>query len=162
MPLRRPLLTLAASLLVLALLPACSGRQKNKRIPNVRESEEVIELLERYRHAVEARDVAAILSLTSVDYADTRGTRRSDDDLDRNGLEKKLNIEVEKISALKLNLELLMLTFDKPRTIATIELRYDLRFQLEMSGGSTWHNEVNVHQMLLRKEESGWRVISGL
>ncbi|MDF1565392.1 MAG: hypothetical protein P1V51_20310 [Deltaproteobacteria bacterium] len=154
--------TLLLALAIVTLLPACTGGRKNQRIPRGPQSEAVLELLESYRHAMEARDVDAILSLTSPDYLDGRGSLDPSDDLDRAGLKAKLEAEMARITALKLSLEVLKLEFDEGKEVAALELRYDLRFQLEMPAGSSWHNEINVHQMKLRREEAGWRVIGGL
>lgn len=145
-----------------ALSSGCAGRQKLERIPDVPESQAVLDLLERYRHAMEARDVDALLALTSADYFDTRGTSDPQDDLDRRGLEAKLRADLDKVSSLRLDLEVLKLEFDEARKVASLEVRYDVRYQVELPAGPKWFNELDVHRMRLRQEEGGWRVIRGL
>jgi len=127
-------------------------------------------LLERYQSAMQARDAEAVLALCSVDYRDSMGTSERSDDLDLEGLRAKLKQRLSAISSLRLDLEVIKLRFQdasdpkkgSKEDFATIELRYDLRFQMEVAGRSKWLNEMDLSRMILRKESAGWRVLSGL
>ena len=62
----------------------------NTDVDDTSENRRVLEFVEKYRQAVEERDVNAMLSLASADYFDDFGTPAATDDVDFEGLRGKL------------------------------------------------------------------------
>ena len=150
------------AIVLVALSVACATTGKPPPIPDEPESKAVLDVLERYRRAMEAKDAEAILALASAEYLDDMGTAESEDDLDYEALGTKLHQDFEKVTILRLDLQILRLTFDDEKRHATVDYRYDVRFQLDMPSGQKWHNALDVNRMELRREEGGWRIVSGL
>jgi hypothetical protein len=71
----------------------------NTDVDDSAENREVVEFIERYRLAVEERNVGRILSLCSERYFDDNGTPGGQDDLDYEGLQGKLARKVCSTSA---------------------------------------------------------------
>src|SRR4051794_16708159 len=77
-------------MVALALCPAfglalasCDHKNiPNTKIEDTESNREVVDFVEKYRHAVEDRDTAALLGMASKFYYDDMGTPAGDDDVD--------------------------------------------------------------------------------
>ena len=79
------------ALLALAALSACEPALiPNTRIEDSGQNREVVEFIEKYRTAIEARNSNALLALASVNYFDDMGTPAGNDDIDYDGLKVDL------------------------------------------------------------------------
>ena len=80
--------------LMFALIAAVSGCARetipNTDVDDTPQNREVLELCERYRHALEERDIGALLALASERYLDDNGTPGGADDVDYQRLAEKL------------------------------------------------------------------------
>src|SRR5262245_54035220 len=64
-------------------LGACSEHYiPNTDVEDTEENRKLISFCERYRHAVERRDVVALLKLVSPDYYEDGGNADAEDDMD--------------------------------------------------------------------------------
>ena len=79
-------------LLLLALVTGACGTKNipNTRVPDTHDNREVLDFVEKYRKAVEDRDIGTLLQLTSRDYFDDNGTPQGDDDIDYDALQAGL------------------------------------------------------------------------
>jgi hypothetical protein len=74
---------LLGALLLAPLSAGCGGRMiPNTDVEDNDENRAVVEFVEQYRHAMEARSPAQILRLVSEDYYDDNGTPSTSDDID--------------------------------------------------------------------------------
>ncbi len=150
-----------APLLALVLVAGCAGAQV-RPIPDTPQAKAVLGVLARYRKAMVHKNVKEILAIASPDYHDDLGNADSGDDLTYAGLETKLTKDFAHLKTLRLDLEVLKMTFNPKQTVATVQYRYDLRFQTHMPSGDTWHNALDVKRMVVRLEGHDWKVVSGL
>lgn len=160
-PATRPVL--AATVLGLAVsLTACAGQQRPEPIPDTPDAQAVLSVLQTYREAMENLDVDTILSLASKDYADPMGTPDADDDLTYEDLRTKLEKDFADVRTLRLDLDVTRMDFGPKNETVQVTYRYDMRYQLALPSGDKWHNALDVNRMVLRREDDGWKVISGL
>ncbi|RMG10427.1 MAG: hypothetical protein D6729_19525 [Deltaproteobacteria bacterium] len=154
---RRLVLTLC-----LLLAAACATAGRPRPLPDEPETKAVLDVLEAYRRALEAKDMEGLLRLVSREYLDDLGTPESDDDIDYDALPQKLARDFEKVTALRVDLQVLRMRFDDEKRHATVDYRYDVRFQLSMPSGQKWHNALDVNRMELKREGTTWKITRGL
>ncbi len=154
--------------LALLAIVGCRGPQVAPAIPDTPEARAIIEVLESYRKAMEARDVDAILAIASRTYHDNMGSPDPETDIYFHDLDLKLAEDFEQVRRIRLDMEVLRIEMHESEIeggppIATVRYRYDVRYQLSMPSGEKWHNSLDVNQMMLQLEDDGaWRVLSGL
>jgi hypothetical protein len=71
----------------------------NTHVEDTSENREVIEFVEKYRKAVEDRDVGTLLGMSSRFYFDDMGTPAGEDDVDYDGLKLALERMREHVQA---------------------------------------------------------------
>ena len=155
----RPLLALSLAALSLWGL-GCAHTQSG--IAGGPDAEAVLAVLERYRAAMEGRDVDGVLAVVSADYLEDMGTPSAGDDLSRGQLEARLRRDFADTLTVRLDLEVLRLEFDEPGEVATLDYRYDLRLLVRTPSADKWHNKVDINRMTLHREGDSWRVVTGL
>src|SRR5262245_48953989 len=85
-----------------ALLAGCAMRYiPNTDVEDTDENRKVITFCERYRHAVELKDVAELLKLAANDYYEDGGNVDASDDLDYTGLKEYLTSRFEDARAIR-------------------------------------------------------------
>jgi hypothetical protein len=113
-------------------------------------------VFERYRRAMEARDVTALLALASARYHEDNGTPSTLDDYGYDGLREIL----ERRFALAKQVRVL-LTYRRVRikgTHATVQVQAEMEFELS----NNTLNHVSEVQMELEREPSGWLFTRGM
>ena len=150
---------------LLAGLAACSHATiANTPIPDTGENRQVLDVLARYKVAVEAKDLDAVLQLVSTDYMDVTVPGRAVDPHDFAGLKNALLKEFQNTRTLKLEVH--------PRNVrvqgdeANVDYFYVVRFDPIMpnapNGDSKWHSEPDDGRLKLRKQNGQWKIVSGL
>src|SRR5215831_1026076 len=82
---------------------ACAHRQiPGTSIDDTPDTRAILNVMERYRKAVEAKDARAIVSLADRTFKDDGGTTNPDDDLEYETLEKKLTARFSKLDNIRL------------------------------------------------------------
>src|SRR5690349_24419355 len=73
------------------LMMGCSHETiPNTRVEDNEANREVVDFVEKYRKAVETRDIATLMALASRDYFDDMGTPSGSDDVDYDALKAGL------------------------------------------------------------------------
>ena len=85
----------AVALLSVGVVTASAAGCSKSYIPNTdvedtSENRKVVSFCEKYRRAVEERDIEGLVSMASTRYFETGGNAKSGDDIDYNGLRKYL------------------------------------------------------------------------
>jgi hypothetical protein len=88
-----------ATMVFLVLLPTgcTTGRIPNTDVADTSWNRSVIAVCERYRHAVEARDVRTLLAMASPHYFEDAGSPRGEDDYGYEGLQRLLSVWVDEV-----------------------------------------------------------------
>ena len=74
-----------------ASAPGCAARMiPNTDVEDTDDNREVVEFVEEYRHAMEARNPSQILRLVSQAYYDDNGTPTTEDDMDYGLLQERV------------------------------------------------------------------------
>ncbi len=143
-----------------ALALACAPRNlPGTDIKNTPETRAIANLLEAYRQAVEKRDTQAILAMATSDYFDNSGTMDPADDVDRAGLEKRLD-ELGQVKDLRLVLALR--GSEVKRDEARAEVTFDQFYRVQTPNGPVARNDSDIHRMTFKKIDGKWLFTSGL
>ncbi len=156
------------SLLVpLALLAFAFSACTPKKIPgtdldDTSETRAVIDVMQKYRSAVEKKDAAGLVRMADESFRDDGGTSSPDDDLEYGTLAAKLAARMAKVSDLKLDVTVRRIEFDSDTKVARVTYSYQLSFKLPDYSSRT-QSENDIKQMLLKRVgEQEWKITSGI
>ncbi len=148
-----------ATLLFLAAA-ACAHKIPGTEIDDTRDNRAVVEVIDAYRRAFEARDAAAALALVSADYFDDAGTAEPSDDLDRGQLAKALPETLARLPSVKLELAVTRVEVDGDKAAAY--MFHDSRYRVATPRGEIAKRDSDLARMTFRREGGAWKIASGL
>lgn len=155
---------LVSALLSLVALAGCARDViPNTDVEDTAENREVIRFVERYRHAVEARDVDGMLSLTSNRYYDDNGTPTGDDDIDYDGLREKLSLWRDQVLDVRYEIRYRRVTFLEEADRILVDYTYTGSFRVETPEGERWSRRLADNRLVLGEGTDGeLAILSGL
>jgi len=156
MPLRLlPLLPAA-----LALCLGCAARRiPGSDIEDTSDTRAILGVIEQYRSALEARDANKILELVSEHFKDTGGTPSPEDDLDYAALRHVLPGRLARLDELKIDLSVRKIAVDKDTASAIYH--YNTHYRLPKLTSKVM-NEGDLQQMVLKRVDGKWKILSGI
>jgi hypothetical protein len=150
-----------AMLLVLAGSGCAHQNIPNTHVEDTSENREIIEFVERYRKAVEDRDIVTLLNMTSRFYFDDMGTPTGDDDVDFDGLKLGLERMRKDVLAARYQISYRGLTYT-PNDRVLVDLLYTGWFKVETANGAQWRRRLEPHRMVLAREDGKLLIVSGM
>lgn len=162
--LRASLPPILLSLAVLSPLAGCARDViPNTDVEDTAENREVIEFVERYRHAVEERDVPAMLAAASPRYYDDNGTPTGGDDLDFEGLREKLASWREQVLDVRYEMRYRRVTFVNNTDRVLVDYTYTGSFRVETPEGERWSRRLADNRLVLAQGDEGeFQILSGM
>lgn len=155
-----PLLLLAA-LVAGSTSAGCAARMiPNTDVPDSDENREVVEFVEQYRHAMEARAPGQILRLVSEAYYDDNGTPTTEDDIDYGSLRDRLARLSEDVLEVRYEMRYRRVIFRADRVL--VDFTYTGRFKVETPEGERWSRRLSDNRLELVRENGEYRIASGL
>jgi thiamine monophosphate kinase len=150
-----------ALLLTAALGLACATSRTlpGTEIKDTDDARAIAALLESYRQAMERGDGGAVLDMAASDYLDNSGTSDPADDIDRDGLAKRLD-ELSRVSGLQLRLTVRRIDVEGAKAHA--DVFFDQWYKVATAGGAVPRHDSDIHRMLLEKQGGAWKFQSGL
>ncbi len=145
---------------LLALALGCAPRfLPGTEIRDTPDTHAIANVLEAYREALEKRDIQAIMALVAPSYFDNSGTPDPADDVDRAGLEKRLQ-DLNDVTALRVQFSVrdIQAKGDKGQA----EVFFDQYYRVETPNGPVARHDADVHRMTLQKLDGVWKFTSGL
>ena len=158
-------MTARTSLLALFLLIAAYGcghqNIPNTHVKDTAENREIIEFVERYRKAVEERDIATLLNMTSRFYFDDMGTPAGDDDIDYDMLKIALERKRKDVLAARYQISYRGLTYTSNDRVL-VDMLYTGWFKVETPEGPQWRRRLEPHRIVLAREDGKLLIVSGM
>lgn len=130
------------------------------KVPDTKANREILEVCERYRHAMEDRDAATLLSLAHPDYYEDSGTPSGADDYGYEGLKEVLSKRLSQLRSLRYNIEYRRVNIQGRH--AQVDIRYDASYQLATEMGDKWERKQNDKRIELEKDGMRWLIIAGM
>lgn len=128
-------------------------------IPENPDTRAIKDVMEKYRTAVEARDVGAIIALCSEQYRDDAGTIQTEDDLDYPTLREILPKRLSKVQNANLYMELKRIDIERDTAIATYS--YVWRYRLPAYSPRP-QSDSDIMQMSFKRIGQQWKITRGL
>jgi len=153
---------LQALCLATAIVSACAPLLTipGTKVADTKLNRELLELCEKYRHALEDRDAATLLSLAHPQYFEDSGTPKGDDDYGYDGLKDVLAKRLSSVKTMRYNIEYRKIEIEGTR--AHVDIRYDASFQIATEMGDRWERKQNDKRIELEYDGKRWLIISGM
>ena len=155
--------TLRLFLLAAALgVPACGtlAQIPGTTVVDSKLNREVLEVCEKYRHALEARDGATLLAMTHPHYYEDSGTPKGDDDYGYDGLRDVIAKRFPTLQAVRYNVEYRSVEVRGNR--AHVNIRYDASYQMSTDMGPRWERKQNDKRLELENDGRRWLFLAGM
>lgn len=160
---------LASLFLAVTACAHSSGRIKGTRIPDDEVNRQILETVEKYRVAVEARDSEALVLMASPDYWEDRGTVESSDDYGFDKLREILSGRFQLASDVRYSMR-----YDKIRRVcpgdklergclAHVEVQIDASYSVNDARGQTVRRDKrDQNELVLKWDGQKWVFVSGM
>ena len=156
-------LSLAALLVALVTLSAgCTSKYvKGTKLKYSAEKQQLADVVERYRIAVEQRDSDTLRKLTSLNYYENGSTTTNpQDDYDFNGLEKVFADLKNTVKTVKY--EIVIKDIHVLGQTARVDYEYKSQYLLAVGDQDRWATRSDKNRLTLRREEGEWRILAGM
>jgi hypothetical protein len=150
---------------VLLVFSACAGARliPNTGVPDTSENREIINVCERYRRALEARDAITLMALASPRYYEDSGTPKPDDDYGYDGLKKIIEDRLARLRSVRYEVE--YRNVDIKGNHAEVEVYIDASFQLAtaVEGQDQYKHFTEYNKLELEREQGKrWLITRGM
>jgi hypothetical protein len=153
--------TILIPLAALALLAGCAHEKiAGTEIEDTSDTRAILEVIKRYRLAVEAKDVEGIASLVDASFKDDGGTSAADDDLDFGTLSQKLSERFAKLDNLKLDLDIRKIKIKDDA--ATAVYHYNMHFLILVQNNKVQKSDSDIKEMDFKRVAGAWKIVSGI
>jgi hypothetical protein len=157
----RPL-ALALGLFVVAPLGCGGSYIPNTTVEDNSENRQIIGFCEKYRRAVEDRDVDALVAMASPRYFETGGNAKASDDIDYNGLRAYLTEKFKHTKQIRYEIKYHRVAESENKVIL-VEFTYSASFQIPTANGDMWHRAVRDNQLqLVREGSDSFKILRGM
>jgi hypothetical protein len=150
--------------LVLAAPLGCAGSYiPNTTVEDSSENRRVISFCEKYRRAVEDRDVDTLVSMASPRYFETGGNAKASDDIDYNGLRAYLTEKFKHTKQIRYEIRYHRV-IEAENKVISVEFTYTASFQIPTAGGDMWHRAVRDNQLQLLRDgkNDSFQILRGM
>jgi hypothetical protein len=146
--------------LFVTLSLGCAVRRiPGTEIQDTPDTREILQLMENYRSAVEAKDANRIVQLVAESFKDDAGTGTPEDDLDYASLRRTLPDRLSKVDDLQLEMSVRQVTVVKDAASAIYY--YNTRFRMPHLTTKPV-NEGDLKQMFFKRIGNQWKIVSGI
>jgi hypothetical protein len=164
----RSLGSLARLLGAIVLLWGCAGQFiPNTDVDDTPENRNIVEFCERYRKALEKKDVGALLELASPSYYDDSGDVDASNDIDYAGLKEYLTAKFKgaafgDVTGLRHEIRYRRISKGDGGVI-NVDYTYSASYRyLKPDGSEKWENAVEENRLEIVPEGESFKIIHGL
>ena len=130
-------------------------------LPDTADNRAIVDLVERYRAAMEARDAQTLRSLASRSYYENgASTWTSSDDWGHPDLDDVLSRYEEHVKAVTYDIQIREVRVYGNR--ADVDYDHTWAFQFSDGKRDAWTRKADVNRLELIQEDGGWRILSGM
>jgi hypothetical protein len=159
---------LARLLCTVVLLWGCAGQFiPNTDVDDTPENRAVVEFCERYRKALEKKDVAALLELCSPNYYDDSGDVDASNDIDYAGLKQYLTAKFKgtgfaDVTGMRHEIRYRRVSKGDNDQI-NVDYTYSASYRfLKPDGTEKWENAVEENRLELVRDGDSYKIVHGL
>ena len=143
-------------------LAGCATRNiPNTDVEDNDDNRKVIAFCEKYRHAVEERNVPLLLKLASPSYYEDGGNVDASDDMDYTGLTEYLDSRFKETRAIRYEIRYRRIDRGAPDRVF-VEFTYSASFRIPGLKGDEWRHTVADNRLELIPDESAYKILAGM
>ena len=156
-----PTAFLVAMLGAVAPLTGCAAHYiPNTDVRDTDENRKIIAFCERYRKAVENRNVPELLKIASPTYYEDGGNVDASDDLDYEGLRDYLNDKFVKVKSIRYEIRYRRIL--RHNDLIFIDYTYSASYRITGSKGDEWRRRVEDNRLELVPFQDEFRIVAGM
>ena len=99
-------------------------------------------------------------SFVSPNYFDNSGTIKSDDDMDRAGVEEILKSRFQAVKAVRYEIKYRNIYIEE--TMVYVEYTYNTAYQYDIDGKTHWSNKTSDNRLELERVDDGFLILAGM
>jgi hypothetical protein len=150
---------------MLALMAGAASGCTTHYIPNTdvddnSENRKVIAFCEKYRHAVELKNVGELLSMASPKYYEDGGNVDASDDIDYAGLKDYLTTKFQTATAIRYEIRYRRIV--RENTVIHVDYTFSASYRIPGSKGLEWRRKVDDNRIDLVPYQEDFRILSGM
>jgi hypothetical protein len=158
---RRPALILCAFLGLASPLGGCATHYiPNTDVEDNDENRKLIAFCERYRRAVENKDIATLLKLAAPNYYEDGGNVDASDDIDYAGLKSYLTDKFQTASSIRY--EIRYRRIKKENELIYVDYTYSASYRIPGQKGDEWRRRVEDNRLELVPYQDEFRIVAGM
>lgn len=153
------------ALLVLALAVstlACSKAYiPNTDVEDTTQNREVILFCEKYRHAMEDKNVAELLKMMSPGYFEDAGNAKTEDDADYEKIREFLTTDFLHTMGVRYEIRYRKVTFTETKHIY-VDYTYAAAWKIPGVEKEEWHHTVADNRLDLVRDGDSYKILAGM
>ncbi|HET9933572.1 MAG TPA: hypothetical protein VFQ35_22860 [Polyangiaceae bacterium] len=122
---------------------------------------ELIEFCEKYRHAVEYRNVPLLLQMAHDNYYEDGGTVDTSDDIDKAGLAEYLQGRFKDTTGIRYEIRYRAVSPGRKQTFF-VDFTYSASYKIPTSEGEAWRRRVADDRLELVRDGESFKILSGM
>ncbi len=155
-------LPLTALVIAFSLIACTPKKIPGTDIDDTGETRLILDVMTKYRLALEARNSEELKKLADESFHDDGGSANPDDDLDYATMSSKLPQRLQRLDDVKLDISVRKVEFDEEQTNVKVTYTYSMSFRTPQYSAKT-QTETDIKQMYLhRAGEKNWKITSGI
>jgi len=144
-----------------AILGCGSSTIPNTTVEDNTDNRAVVQFVEKYRHAVQRKDVAALLSLASPRYLDDNGSPAGTDDIDYENLKARLTLWKDNVLDVRYEIRYRDITY-RENTVM-VDYTYTGNYRIKSPDGTTrWSRRLADNRLILDRHGDSFLILSGM
>lgn len=155
--------TVVASFLLAtsAVLAGCTTHYiPNTDVEDSEDNRKIISFCERYRNAVETKNIAALLQMAAPTYYEDGGNVDAADDLDYAGLRAYLTGKFQEARAIRYEIRYRRIL--REDDVIYVDYTYSASYRIPGRKGEEWRRKVDDNRLELVKYQGEYRIIAGM
>jgi hypothetical protein len=160
--LERSALLLSALLALATPVAGCATHYiPNTDVEDNDENRKLISFCERYRHAVENKDIGQLLKMAAPNYYEDGGNIDPTDDLDYAGLKAYLQGKFQEANAIRYEIRYRRIA--KEHDLIFVEYTYSASYRIPGTvKGDEWRHRVEDNRLELVPYQDEYRIVAGM
>ncbi len=155
------MLRLFIALSVFALAACATHYIPNTDVEDSDENRKVIAFCEKYRHAVEERNVPLLLSMASPRYYEDGGNVDATDDMDYAGLRDYLEGRFKDTRAIRYEIRYRKVNRG-PQNRIQVDYTYTASYKIPGLKGEEWRHTVADNRLELVPDQAEYKILAGM
>jgi hypothetical protein len=144
------------------LLASCNKQYiSNTDVEETESNREVIEFCEKYRHAVEYRNVPKLLEFAHPSYYEDGGTIDTTDDIDYVGLKEYLETKFKATRGIRYEIRYRAISAGR-KDVIFVDFTYSASYKIPTADGDAWRRRVADNRLELVHDKESFKILSGM